>query len=268
MREERAERMAGEREKGEDGKSDLTNYEIYHLNLQEWAVYTGMGIMACAAAAYVFYRSWLAFLLFLPAGFFYPFFRRKGLNEQRKETLRVQFKEAIRLLASSLRAGYSVENAFTACLQELSELYGADGMITREFSYIAGQLRMNRTAEQLLTDFAKRSNLDEIQNFAEIFAVSKRSRGELVSVVNHVVHVIGDKIQVREEIVTMTAEKKLEQRIMNLMPFLIVFYIDLSFPGFFSQMYHTAAGRIVMTVCLGVYLLSCFLSAWIMRIEI
>lgn len=247
---------------------ELTDYESYHLSIQEWAAYTGVGILACMAAAYVFYRSRLIFFLFLPAGFFYPFYKRKGLKEERKEELRVQFKEAIRLLASSVSAGYSVENAFDACIGELEDLYGKSGMITEEFSYIAGQLRMNRTVEQLLMDFSERSGLEEIRNFAEIFAVSKRSRGELVSVVNHAVRVISGKIQVREEIITMTAEKKLEQRFMNLMPFFIVFYIDLSFPGFFNQMYQTAAGRIVMTVCLALYLLACYLSNRIMQIEI
>ena len=32
---------------------------------------------------------------------------------------------------------------------------------------------------------------------------------------------------------------------MNLMPYLIVLYVDLSSPGFFSQMYETAVGRVV-----------------------
>ena len=78
-------------------------------------------------------------------------------------------------------------------------------MITREFSYLASQLKMNRTVEALLSSFAKRSGLDEVENFSVIFTVSKRSRGELASVVHHVVHVISDRIQVREEILTMTA---------------------------------------------------------------
>ena len=47
-----------------------------------------------------------------------------------------------------------------------------------------------------------------MENFSVIFTVSKRSRGELASVVHHVVHVISDRIQVREEILTMTAEKQ------------------------------------------------------------
>lgn len=250
-----------------DGQ-ELTDYGIYRLSLREWLLYAGLGILVCLASAYVFYRSLIMFVLFLPAGLYYPVLKRKGLREQRREALRGQFKEAVRLLASSLSAGYSVENAFSACLGELDSLYGEDEMITREFSYIAGQLRMNRTAEQLLIDFARRSGLEEIQNFAEIFAVSKRSRGELVSVVGYTVRVISDKIQVREEIIVMAAEKRLEQKIMNLMPFFIVLYIDLSFPGFFNQMYDTMAGRLVMTVCMGLYLLACVLSNRIMRIEI
>ena len=83
-----------------------------------------------------------------------------------------------------------------------------------------------------------------------------------------VVHVISDRIQVREEILTMTAEKQFEQRIMNLMPYLIVLYVDLSSPGFFSQMYETAVGRVVMTGCLVVYLLAWRVSGKILQIEV
>ncbi len=187
---------------------------------------------------------------------------------RRKEALRQQFKEAVLILSSSLGAGYSVENAFAASLRELEELYGAEGMITVEFSYISYQLRMNRTIETLLAEFAARSGLEEIKNFAEIFAVSKRSRGELVSVVDHTVHVISDRLQVREEILTMTAEKQFEQKIMNLVPYFIVFYIEFSSPGFFSQMYVTTAGRVVMTGCLIVYVTACFLALKILNIEL
>lgn len=199
--------------------------------------------MFCAATAYVFYRSFTAFLLFLPVGFLYPLAKKKELALQRQEELRRQFKEAVLILSSSLGAGYSVENAFAGSLRELEELYGREGMITKEFSYIAHQLRMNRTVETLLAEFADRSGLEEIKNFSDIFAVSKRSRGELVSVVNHTVHVISDRLQVREEILTMTAEKQFEQKIMNLVPYCIVIYIEFSSPGFFRQMYGTAAGR-------------------------
>lgn len=254
---------------GADSREEvLSDYRVYHLTGQEWIRYLLEGTAVCAVTAYVFYRSFLAFVLMLPAGMLRPFFKRRELCRRRKEELRLQFKEAIQIVASALAAGYSVENAFIASVRDLEEQYGKEGMITREFSYLASQLKMNQTVEALLSSFAKRSGLDEVENFSVIFTVSKRSRGELASVVHHVVHVISDRIQVREEILTMTAEKQFEQRIMNLMPYLIVLYVDLSSPGFFSQMYETAVGRVVMTGCLVVYLLAWRVSGKILQIEV
>lgn len=253
-----------------DGSQEnvLCDYRSYCLTRYEWVRYFLEGAFICGITAYVFYRSLVVFILMLPAGILRPLLKRKELCKRRKEELRLQFKEAIQIVASSLAAGYSVENAFIASVRDLEEQYGKEGMITREFSYIANQLRMNRTVEGLLTSFAERSGLDEVESFAVIFTVSKRSRGELASVVNHVVHVISDRIQVREEIMTMTAEKQFEQRIMNLMPYLIVLYVDLSSPGFFSLMYETLAGRVVMTCCLAIYLLACMISEKILQIEV
>lgn len=246
----------------------LCDYTKYALSLREWARYILEGAAACALTAYVFYRSKTVFLLFLPAALIRPVLMKRKLLRFRQEELRREFKEAILILASALSAGYSIENAFSVSQRDLEELYGRDAMITKEFSYISEQIKMNRTVEELFASFAARSGLEEIRNFSVIFGVSKRSRGELVSVVNHVTHIISDRIQVQEEIMVMTAEKQFEQKVMNIMPFFIVLYVDLSSPGFFSQMYETLAGRIIMTCCLVVYLTACLLSARILKIEV
>ena len=77
----------------------------------------------------------------------------------------------------------------------------------------------------------------------------------------------GRMVYVSEPLADWT-EKQFEQRIMNLMPYLIVLYVDLSSPGFFSQMYETAVGRVVMTGCLVVYLLAWRVSGKILQIEV
>lgn len=179
-----------------------------------------------------------------------------------------QFKEGMAVLASALSAGYSVENALAVSEQELSLLYGRDGLITREFSGMVQQLRMNRTAEQLLSDLADRSGLEDIWNFSEVFSAAKRSGGDLGSIMRHTADVIRDKMQVKEEIATLTASKQFEQKIMNMIPFFIVFYVDSTSPGFFSQMYGTGLGRMLMRVCLVVYLAAYAMSQKILAIEV
>ena len=66
----------------------------------------------------------------------------------------------------------------------------------------------------------------------------------------------------------MTASKAFEQKIMSLVPVLIVLSIDLTSPGFFDIMYRTMAGRLVMSGCLAVYGISLLLARRILQVEI
>ena len=179
-----------------------------------------------------------------------------------------QFKEAMVILAASLSAGYAVENAMAVSLEELRLLYGEQGLIVREFSGMVQQIRTNRNVEQVLAEFAGRSGLEDVQNLAEVLGIGKRTGGDLGSIMRHTAEVIRDKMQVKEEIITLTTSRQFEQKIMNGIPFGIILYIDLTSPGFFQTMYHTWLGRICMTVCLGVYVGAVYLAKRILDIPI
>ena len=243
-------------------------YDRYRLSAGEWFQYAAAGAGFAAAVSYVFYRSLPVFILLSPFGLCYPLIKKRDLKEQRLKNLNLEFKEGILILSSFLSAGYSVENAFSASVKELVAMYGPSGMMTLEFSHMEGQIRMNRPVEQVLRGFGDRSGLDDVRNFAEVFAAAKRSGGELVSIINHTSGVIRDKIQIQEEITTMTAAKQFEQKIMNLIPFFLVLYVDVSSPGFFDMMYQTSAGRGIMTGCLVLYAAAYALAGRILRIEV
>lgn len=251
---------------GQDGIE--ADYDTYRLNLRQFLGALGGGAGIAGAAAYTFYRSMGAFLILLIPAAVSPLYFREYWKKKRLHQLELQFKEAIQLLSAALSAGYSVENAIAACQKELEMMYGKEGMICREFAYMRQQMEMNRTVEELMGDFGRRSGLAEIENFARIFAIAKRSGGQLVPIIRHTVQIMEDRFRVKEEIRVLTASKQFEQRLMNLMPFLIILYIDGTSPGFFKSMYTTVMGRIVMTACLGVYLLSVYLSGKILDIPI
>lgn len=246
----------------------VIQYDHYTLSAKEIGLALAKGIGMCALVAWTFYRSMIAFLILLPAGLCYPFFESRRLKEKRILTLASQFKESMVILASALSAGYSIENALGVSQEELVTLYGKEGMITREFSCMNDQIRMNRSVEEVLEDFAQRSGIEDIRNFSEVFSVAKRSGGDLSGIMRHTAEMIRDKMQVKEEIRTMTASRKFEQKIMNLIPFFIVFYVDGASPGFFKQMYQTLTGRVLMSGCLLVYLVSVWMAGRILDIEI
>ncbi len=252
----------------ENSGQQAINYDRYRLNMREFIFGLGKGSVVCAVLAFTFYRSLRIFLWMLPLAFIGPVMERKRLLEKRKKELAGQFKESMMVLASSLSAGYSIENALAASVEELSMLYGREGMIVQEFAFMVQQIRTNRSVERVLEDFARRSGLEDVQNFAEVFSVAKRSSGDLGCIMRHTAEIIRDKMQVREEILTMTASRQFEQKIMNLIPFFIVFYVESASPGFFGQMYGSSLGRVLMSGCLAVYLISYILAKRILEIEV
>jgi tight adherence protein B len=239
------------------------------MNVREVLIGAGKGLFVSGLLAYTFYRNMAVFAVMAVPGIVTGVFREREVRmKQRKQELSTQFKESMMILASSLSAGYSVENAMAAGVGELTTLYGKDGLATQEFAYMVQQIRTNRSVESVLEDFADRSGIEDIRNFAEVFAVAKRSSGDLGSIMRHTAEVIRDKMQVKEEIRTMTASRQFEQKIMNMIPFLIVFYVEGASPSFFDQMYETGLGRILMSICLVVYIIAYILAGKILAIEV
>ena len=228
----------------------------------------GKGIGILTVISYFFYRSIWAFFLFLPYLFFYFRKKKQEIQEQQAEFLKYQFKDGIMAVSAALNAGYSVENAFREGRKDLALLYGKEEPIMREFLRIIRGLDANERLEKLLFDFSKRSGLEEVESFAEIFATAKEAGGDFSVIIRTTAERITARVEVKREIKTMVAAKNFEQKIMSLVPFLIMFYIDLTSPGFFNELYGNMLGVTVMTACLGVYLLSRYLAGRIMRIDV
>lgn len=241
---------------------------MYELTIRDRLREGIFGALIGAAAAYTFYRSLILFLILVPGAFiFFPVMRRRSLREKCRWELRMQFKEAIWIMNGYLSAGISVENAFEMTVPELARLYGNDSMIAEEFRKVVRGFKLNKPVEQLLNDFAVRSGIEDIQSFAEVFSIAKRNGGSLGSIIERTCRIIRDETEVAQEIRNMTAAKRYEQRIMNLLPFGIIIYINLSSGGFMDIMYETLTGRLVMTVCLMLTALSYYLSQRILDIR-
>lgn len=227
------------------------------------------GLVLCAAAAFTFYRSMTVFLFLVPAALFgFPRLRKRHLRNQRLWELTLQFKEAIWIVSGFLSAGISVENAFGMAVPELIRLYGEDAMIVEEFRLITRGLALNKPIEPMLQDFARRSGLQDIRNFTEVFSIAKRSGGSLKDIIERTGRIIRDKTAVTEEIRNMTASRRYEQNIMNVLPFGIILYINMTSNGFLNVMYERPAGRLIMTVCLALVILSYWLSQRILDIKV
>lgn len=249
-------------------KEAIVSYNTYYFSWKERWILSLSAIPFLILLSYVFYHSYLAFLCMLPLAICYPEYKKKERIVKRKERLQMEFKEAILIISNLLSAGYSLETAFGYSVVELQRLFPRDSLMTYEIENINRKVCMNIPIERAIDEFALAADMEDIHHFAKVVKVAKRSGGELVGILKHSIDIISDKIAMKEEIITMTCAKRLEQKIMNIFPLFIIIYINFSAPDFFGIMYETIWGRMIMSTGLILYILTIKLSEHILQIEI
>lgn len=247
------------------GSSERQDYHNYRWKRWEWAGAVLESMAVTALVMYFFYRSLWAALLLWPIGAI--FFReiRRSRGERAREELTVQFRECILAVSTLLGAGYSVENAFLECGQDMALMYGQDALICGELKVLRRGLHINIPLEELLADFGERSGCEEIVQFAEVFAIAKRSGGNLAEIIKSSAELIGRRAEVKREIETLLSGRRMELNIMKLMPFAILVYIGTANPGYFNILYAGWYGRLIMTGCLIAYIGAYLLGELVIR---
>lgn len=226
------------------------DYSKYHFCGIDWMEYGLRLLLKGIVICYLFYDSFKAAIFLIPfAVLDYRSMKKKKL-EARKQELTLQFKAMIEALTTSLNAGYSLEHSFETARKDLLLVFDKKVYIFEELDIILSGLKMNVPLEKLLKDFGDRSGIDDIRNFANVVMAAKKSGGNLIRIIQKTVNSISDKIAVEQEIETLISAKKLEERIMMVMPYGIIFYLRVSNGDFLQVLYHNLLGVMLMTAFL------------------
>lgn len=217
---------------------------------------------------YLFYRSLWAVIPLAVIGYFYYQLETKHLLAQKREVAREQFKEMLLLTATGQKAGYSVENAFLSGYKDMVSLYGKNSSICRMLCILQYGKENNVEFSSIWKQIGEEIEIEEIQEFAQIYEISHKSSGNMAAIMEKTANIIIQKIEVEKEIRVLLSAKRLEQKIMNSMPFLIMLYISFTSPGYFDHMYHNFFGVLIMSICLFIYLMAYMLSIKIISIDV
>ena len=188
--------------------------------------------------------------------------------KQKKEEFREQFRESIQTLSAILKAGYSWENQIRETWKEICPIYKKKTRIIKEYETMVHQLDLNMTAEEVMKQFADRVKEEDVENFVTVFGAAKRLGGDSIAIIRHAADAIGEKMEVEREIQVMLTSKKLEFKIMCVIPFVIILYMRSAFPEFMAVLYGNLAGTLFMTICLMVYLTAYQLGKKMTQIEV
>ena len=244
------------------------DYKRCQLSVKDHMQYLAVSMVISGLIAWLFYHSVYGMCLIIPIGIICRGRYRKQLMEKRQAELVMQFKDGMQAVSAALLAGYSVENAWHEAEKELVKLHGKNALLAKEFHRMNAKLKVNQQIEHLLTDFAVRSGCEDILSFAEIFEFAKRSGGDFVKIIRATITKINQKIEVEREIEMLISGKKLEGKIMNVMPLFILAYLNLTSRDFLTVLYGSSWGKLLMSIALIVYVITIKLSEYIMDIRV
>lgn len=245
---------------------NATDYHVYCMTFLDRIKGFGIGFGLAFVVTFVFYRV-IPFCLIVSvmAGIFAQKPYRNYLNAKRKERLLLQFKDMLEDLTTSYASGSNTTAAFQDCVNSLTNLYGTEASIVQEAQLIVSGLNNGLNIEDLLGDFAERSELEDVQSFADVFQIANRQGGNIRQIVADTRSVINDKIEMEMEITTLLTSGKNDINVMMVMPLVIVLVMGVD--SSMSITSNTPLNVIVKSVCIGIFALAYMFGQKIMDVK-
>lgn len=263
----------------------VLNYRVYYMGKLEKILTFLFAFVVGAAVGYLFYGGigkdvdgnptqtthilniTISGIVGLIAAKIYMPMAVKRKIEKRHLELRLQFRELLDTLNTSIGSGRNVTDSFKSAYDDLRLIYPDDSYIVRELLVINSGLDNNIPIERLLKDFGERSNIDDVSSFANIFEISYRKGGNIKDIIDSTQQIISDKMEVELEIQTIITSSATELNIMSVMPIALIAMIKLMSADFAAN-FVSPAGLVSSTIALVMIVIAYVVGKWIMNIKV
>ena len=262
----------------------VTNYRVYQMSRMEKILYTLIAFGAGAAVGYLFYgglakdvygnATTVTYVLNILSSLVGLAAVKIGippiassLKEKRTKELKNQFRDMLDSLATSLNSGKNVIDSFQSVEQDLRLQYEENAYILYELQVIMTGIHNNIDIETLLNDFGRRSGVEDIESFANVFQICYRQGGNLKQVIRNTHSIINDKMEIESEIKTMVATNNMQQKIMIVVPIVLVALIKSMSPEFAAN-FATTTGILATTFAIVMFVVAYFVGKKILEIRL
>lgn len=146
------------------------------------------------------------------AGYFLPSAYVGFRTRQRADLFNQQLVDGLALIAGGLRAGYSFLQGIEAVVRELPD------PIRGEFRTVLEDLRLGVPAEEALLGLARRVPTEDVDMMVTAMLVQRTSGGNLSEVLDNIARTIRERIRIRREVNTLTAQERMSSYVVGGLP--------------------------------------------------
>lgn len=198
------------------------------------AVLAGLGVLLGGRVGIIGRLAGIVVGVFLPLAWL------GRTTKKRMEAFEHQLPDAIDMLVSALKSGYSFHAATNFLGQELGEPLGP------EFGRMYDEQRLGIEARQALFNLQERVGTLDIRMFVTALQIQRETGGNLSEVLTNTGQVMRERVAVRGALETLTAEAKLSARLLAVLPVAVFFGLSLISPEFTGAFTATRSGQLML----------------------
>ncbi len=172
--------------------------------------------------------------------YFIPRFILKLMKRRRIERFNAQLANALGGMSNALKAGFSIQQAFDAIVQE------KENPIAQEFGMFLQQLRVGIKFEDALADMDHRIGSEDLTLMIQSIEIARQTGGNLTEVFDRIAETIRERRRVEGKIKSLTAQGRIQGRVVGAMPVVLGFVLYLLDPQMMLSFLRSTAGIVVL----------------------
>ncbi|HET9852725.1 MAG TPA: type II secretion system F family protein [Candidatus Limnocylindrales bacterium] len=192
------------------------------------------------------FRSPLLLALGLGIGALAPRFWLNFRKGSRLKKFNSQLPDTITLIANALRAGSSFLQAIELVVRE------SQPPISIEFGRVIREVNLGLPFDNALENMVRRVHSEDFELMATAIGIQHQVGGNLAEILDSIAFTIRERIRIKGEIRTLTAQQRMSGYVVGGLPFFLALFIYLAAPKFFDPMF--VAPPEVIGIPLGVIL--------------
>ena len=219
-------------------------------------------VIAPGLLAFIFTKQIIFVMLASAIGAFVPRTFVKIRQVTRIKNIDNQLVDALVLISNSLKAGFSFLQGLELVAEE------APKPISDEFARVLKETNLGMNLEDALDGITERVPSEDFDLVITAVKIQRQIGGNLSEILEKIVHTIRERIRIKGEISTLTAQGKLQGIILTLLPPAIGIGIYGMAPDFMSPLITTTLGKMMLGVAFILQMIGGFFIKKIVEIKV
>ena len=178
-------------------------------------------------------RSPLGLVGGLVLGFFLPRFWLRYRQCQRLKAFNSRLADTITLIANALRAGSSFLQAIEMVVRE------TEPPISTEFGRVIREVNLGLPFDQALNNMVRRVRSEDLELMATAISIQHQVGGNLAEILDSIAFTIRERVRIKGEIRTLTAQQRMSGYVVGLLPVGITGVLTVIAPKFMEPIFRT-----------------------------